>query len=257
MRVFAQAFWLPKAGNSEEEYEDSYYPEGLREEELFDRESEYFRFAIADGATETSFSRLWAQLLTRAYGRGHLRNDQFKELLVPLQKAWRRRATRGHLPWYAEEKIRMGAFSSLLGLSLMNNNASDTWHGTYEVLAIGDSCIFQVRGDKVISCYPLHHSTQFTNRPVLISSKPDMDRVIFESINMYRGQWQTDDAYFLMTDALACWFLQECEHGNTPWRILRDLGARNQQPFPEWIINLRVNGLIKNDDVTLVRIDVG
>lgn len=62
MRVSIQVFGLPKAGNRADEYEDAYSPK--RQGEL---EGESFRFAVADGATEGSFSRLWAGMLVRSY----------------------------------------------------------------------------------------------------------------------------------------------------------------------------------------------
>ena len=59
-----------------------------------------------------------------------------------------------------------------------------------------------------------------------------------------------------MTDALACWFLRESEGGNRPWNILRDLDTHDQISFAELIADLRSDQRIKNDDVTLVRIEV-
>jgi hypothetical protein len=67
MHVVTEAFWLPKAGNTLEEYEDAFWPR-----KSMDRSLSMFRCAVADGATETSFSRVWAQTLVRAYCRGHL-----------------------------------------------------------------------------------------------------------------------------------------------------------------------------------------
>ena len=64
MHVFSRAYWMPKAGNSEAEYEDSFWPRFL------DGESNNFRFAVADGATEASFSGIWARQIVRAFGKG-------------------------------------------------------------------------------------------------------------------------------------------------------------------------------------------
>ena len=99
MRLFAQAFWLPKSGSTEGEYEDAFWPKRLpvdREAELSD-----FRVAVADGATETSFSGLWAKLLVRSYAEGRLLPEGFAASLVKLQARWRSAITRKPLPWYA------------------------------------------------------------------------------------------------------------------------------------------------------------
>jgi hypothetical protein len=62
--AYAQAFWLPKAGNSDSEYEDAFFPRRLKR-----RNGRRLRFAVADGATETSFSGVWARLLVSSFVR--------------------------------------------------------------------------------------------------------------------------------------------------------------------------------------------
>ena len=56
MITSATAWWAPKSGNTASEYEDAYAvkPEALR-------------FAVADGASETSFARQWAELLVEGF----------------------------------------------------------------------------------------------------------------------------------------------------------------------------------------------
>jgi hypothetical protein len=83
MHVLAQPFWLHKIGNAPEEYEDALWPE-----QLTDTEGKLFRFAVADGATETSFSGMWADILVRAYGQGQLNARNLLKSLPSLQKEW-------------------------------------------------------------------------------------------------------------------------------------------------------------------------
>ncbi len=59
-----------------------------------------------------------------------------------------------------------------------------------------------------------------------------------------------------MTDALACWFFKEREQGNKPWMLLRDLDTQGNVSFEKFISVLRSAGRMKNDDVTLLRIDI-
>ncbi len=59
-----------------------------------------------------------------------------------------------------------------------------------------------------------------------------------------------------MTDAIACWTLSEHELEKRPWDTLRDLGINTSPPFEEWVTVLREKGAMRNDDVTLLRIDV-
>src|SRR5271156_5397119 len=113
MRLAAKVFWTPKAGNSEAEYEDAAFWHHVDPE----WNAEFFRFAVADGATQTSFSRLWAQLLVHAYCKGQLLSNKLHTSLQPLQTRWQGHITNKPLPWFAQEKIRQGAFSTLLGLA--------------------------------------------------------------------------------------------------------------------------------------------
>ena len=55
MHITGTTLCLPKDGNTKAEYEDAAYPGNE-----INYYGELFRCAVADGATETSFSRLWA-----------------------------------------------------------------------------------------------------------------------------------------------------------------------------------------------------
>src|SRR5437764_13347045 len=103
LRVRVWARHAPKRGNSPEEYEDAFCAARVGE-----RRGRVFRFAIADGATEASFSGRWAQMLTRAYCRGDLESDCQTASLARLQAAWSSEISGRSLPWYAEEKVRQG-----------------------------------------------------------------------------------------------------------------------------------------------------
>jgi hypothetical protein len=151
----------------------------------------------------------------------------------------------------------MGAYSSIAGLSLTAAPLPNEGVGDWEMLAIGDSCIFHVRGERLLQSYPLTHSQEFNNRPVLLSSLAHQNANIPLSDIAGQGKYQPDDRFYLMTDALACWFLTEYEAGRTPWQILRDLGTSDSaETFPDLVLQLRTSKVLKNDDVTLVRVDV-
>ena len=58
----------------------------------------------------------------------------------------------------------------------------------------------------------------------------------------------------LVSDALACWFLVEAEKGEHPWEVLTGL---TPEVFPVWVEHLRSERVLRNDDVTLLQVDVG
>jgi len=240
-------FFLPKKGNTEDEYEDAFHLSATS-----NSDSQRYRFAVADGATETSFSGQWAKLLVNAFVSGDFDRGIHASSLEPLRRQWAEKVTSKDLPWYGEEKIRQGAYSSLLGLQLIQKGTRLTWEAT----AIGDSCLFHLRGRRLLTTFPIEHSADFDSRPLLLSSKPSESDLPLESVKQLAGDFDSADVFFLMTDALACWFLGRHEAGEEPWRALVDLAAEDQRhAFSDFICRLRALGEIRNDDVTLLRVE--
>ncbi len=249
MQVCTRALWLPKAGNTVEEYEDACWP--LRS---VNRELRAFRCAVADGATEASFSASWARLLIRAYCTGQWGGRRMFRTLGRLQTVWRQELDALQLSWYAEEKLRSGAFASLLGFTLIA--PGEEYAGGWMAEAVGDSCLFQVRSDDVITAFPMSCAAAFNSRPHLIGSTAASNEHLLEHERKTRGGWEPGDTFYLMTDALACWFLNRVEAGDRSWLELAIAGAGGQPSFAAWIGQLREERLIRNDDVTLLRVDV-
>lgn len=245
MAVFAKEFYLPKHGSSEAEYEDAF---SLGQDGL--------RFAIADGAMETSFSGVWARQLVRAFTKRKLSVPIAIQELKPLQSRWEKIVHRHPLPWYAEEKASNGAFAAFIGLELLQQHAEAGTKRIWRATAAGDSCLVQVRRDEIIGAFPLADSSSFNNRPNLLSSAAAMNGNDTGIITNSTGSWGCEDVFFLMTDALACWFFQEREQGSKPWILLRDLDTQGNVSFRKFIADLRAERRMKNDDVTLVRIDI-
>jgi hypothetical protein len=249
MRTSVQVFATPKWGNSAAEYEDAHWPRQTGDA------SGVVHLAVADGATETSFSGMWARLLVKSYGRGRLAEANWDEELNRIRRVWQRAVGQKPLPWYAEEKLRLGAFSSLAGLTLIPSTESEGQAGEFAALAIGDSCLFQVRDGKMIWSFPFATSEEFNSRPWLLSSlSPGAEREI--AAQGAHGVWQPGDLFFLMTDALACWTMRRLEAGDDPFATL--LAIDMVAAFEAFVTEQRaaVNGegvsLLTNDDVTMV-----
>jgi hypothetical protein len=250
-----QVFWLPKAGNSPGEYEDAFWP---RQAGIESRGP--IRLAVGDGATETSFSGLWARLLVSSYGRGRLTGDAVAAELRRIRRVWRKAVGQKPLPWYAEEKLRSGAFSSLTGLTLFPPEDRAARGGRWHAAAIGDSCLVQARGNDLVCSLPFSHSDEFDSRPRLVSSL-ESDNADDLTANGNSGAWQAGDSFYLMTDALACWCLRGLEAGE---RVFERLNEPQTQPdFETLVAELRSQldsegrPLLKNDDLTLLRCVAG
>lgn len=238
MRLRTRVFWVPKSGSSEEEYEDAYWPP-----RNLDVRVNGFRCALGDGATESSFSGLWARMVVRAYCRRGLDGRRRERSLRELGRIWRSEAAAGPLPWYAEQKLEQGAFSTLLGLHLL---ADGHWRST----AVGDTCLFQLRGRELCRVFPLERSDQFTNAPPLISSAPQHNRSLCCHAREMCGEWERGDVFLLMTDAIACWYLRCVEDGSRP-----SIPGRRPS-FRPWLERLRVGGAVRNDDTTVMRVEM-
>ena len=245
MVIDAKEFWLPKHGSTDAEYEDA-SSIALKD----------FRFAIADGATEASFSGIWARQLVRAFtGKKFSLPFQLEEL-KPLQARWQTIVHRHPLPWYAEEKVSNGAFAAFLGLELSEENGADGLKRTWRASAAGDTCLVQIRGNEIQNAFPYKDSASFNNHPDLLGSTNIFNGTGEGLISHQTGTWGCDDVFFLMTDALACWFFKSVEQGQEPWNILRDLDTEAQGSFEDFVAGLRSANVMKNDDVTLVRVDI-
>ena len=241
------SFWLPKAGNQPHEYEDAFWPARFSH-----REARVKRLAVADGATEASFSGLWARMLVRACGRGQIRSDNLHGGSGSAAGRMVGRRWSPPLPWYAEEKLRSGAFSSL---PRTEPQAAPARSSSYVVCPGGGGHMplhrSGPRADHVLS-YPGRRG--FDNSPQLISSVPARNRALDSVLCRDSGVAREGDRFYLATDALACWFLARHEEGAEPWNVLDDLVRDNSpQRFADWMGIERRGHRIRNDDVTLLR----
>jgi len=246
MRISTQAFHVPKHGSSEKEYEDAVYPEDSVQAEL-----KTCRCAVADGATESAFSREWAQILVNSFGEYQFR-------LKKQQTLWKGVVHQGSLPWYLESKICRGAHAAFVGLSLhdpwRNGDGHGPPKGIWRAFAVGDSCLFHVRGDRLLTAGPLSRSEEFGNNPFLLSTS-SQPRVFGDGSmgNVMTGTWESEDVFYLATDALAQWLFAEEEAARPPWGMLRDLAP---SLFKSIVPILRDTGRLHNDDTTLLRLEV-
>ncbi|NPV90572.1 MAG: hypothetical protein HPY50_07365 [Firmicutes bacterium] len=258
MIVTSASFCLPKQGNPAEENEDACYP--TRDGE---RQGPLLKLAVADGATVTLLSRQWARLLVKTFAtRGWDTPDQF---LAASYRSWERwtayyfrKREQGDRPiaWFEEPGLSEGAFSTLLGVTLRDDGTDLA--GSYTVVAVGDSCLFQIRDGELIMSFPHESSGGFPSRPYLISSRPEKNSGLRENLACCSGEWRFNDRFLLMTDALANWFIGRYEAGERPWEVLRLLtGQDGPLGFRRWITEQREARTIRNDDVTLISVLMG
>src|SRR5204863_5831863 len=146
---------------------------------------------------ETSFSGIWAKQLVRSYCRGEMDTPEGRESAFrSLQQRWWKIVRRKPLPWYAEEKLGFGTFSSLLGITF-EDSVDRGGTGGWTAMASGDSCLVQIRNDAVVAAFPFQDSSAFSNNPVLLSTNGDHDQGLAQLRGAW-GSWESEDCFFLM-----------------------------------------------------------
>lgn len=232
---------IPKHGHRAAECEDRYSSNG-------------WRFAIADGASDSGYSQVWARILADSFCAPPAFDVSPDALDVWLGRCraewrrWAREAGQGELPWFARESLRAGGFATFAGLvfSPADSEADATaWHA----VACGDACVFIVRDDRLASAFPVDDCTGFDNTPQLVptSQLPGGD-----GLRTAAGLARTGDAFYLVTDALAQWFLADHDRGEKPWVALN--GVTTTRDLDVFVSASRQARAMKNDDVTLMSI---
>jgi|SRR5262245_8662275 len=208
------------------------------------------RFAVADGASEGGYSHVWARILVDAFcAAGHHGNQRSRAWLDVARRGWRRWADElsgRELPWFTRESLRMGAYAAFAGI-IVSDRARPTW----TAVSCGDSCIFLVRNEKLVCAFPVSAGHAFTTAPPLVASTSGAGADGFERRH---GIARAGDRFYLVTDALAQWFLLTHKRGGAPWRHLDAVSSHNQ--FERLVAAERASGALRNDDVALLTVAI-
>lgn len=140
----------------------------------------------------------------------------------------------------------------------------------WQAVAVGDTCLLHTREDALLRVFPIDRAEQFDNFPKLVGSRMSVEDIRARQSLWIDGNGQCGDRLWMMTDALAQWCLTEIEAGRNPWNnfesLLSDIilpsstcgrGAGGEGDlFVSLIEELRDTGRLRNDDVTLLAIQL-
>jgi len=259
-------FSVAKRGCSLEECEDASWvgPDGTGFGEL---EGNSLRVAIADGASESLLAKHWARRLSATFGMASSPTDNTRGFLAAYAAAvegWSselldymaNRESRGMpIQWYEEPGLEKGAHATVLAVEFVD--ASGEAAPSWQAVAVGDSCLFQVRNEQLYTSFPMHDADAFSYHPPLLSSRGADDALVRKYVTSCVGDWEHDDTFYVVTDALAAWFLRSAGEGGRPWEPLRDLNTSDfEVDFETWVNQRRDQGDMHDDDTTLVRVDL-
>jgi hypothetical protein len=229
-----RAFCLPRGGHEAGECQDAWAVAARGD-----------RFAVADGATESAWSGTWARQLVEAFVAGP---EGPPGWVGTAQQRWLEAVPPSPdgepMPWFLQEQHEQGSFATFLGLVVRD--------GQWQAQAVGDSCLFQVRANRLLRAFPLTTACQFSNTPPLLGSRDPVEGTWPGQVEA--GELRRGDRLWLMTDALAQWFLAEAEAGRRPWLALHKLLHRPDGAFSARVARWRDRKALRNDDTTLLAI---
>jgi len=250
MSVQIKSFYMQKLGNEPGEYEDSCY---------YDLNKG--KFAIADGASECCFAKIWAMLLTERFVKSDLSLFSFKNLssnvwrevflrfLSIAQKEWVNRINWENLKWNVFEKAKSGAFASFLGLEIRKNRFKERYSYKWRAIAVGDCCLLRVKSQKLVDSFPITDSANFGSMPPMLSSISSPNALNQVEVDSRLGEIESRDMIILATDSVAKWIMQESKINKKIFRDLVSLESNELNPYFERLIESRK---MKNDDITAI-----
>jgi hypothetical protein len=215
------------------------------------------RFALADGATEAFDARGWAQRLVASWTARE--RDSLLDAAdcavwladegARFDESWAHR----ELSWYGAEKLQAGSFAAFVGAQFEERKNELR----YRAIALGDSCLVRCRAGKIVHSFPLGDAAQFTSAPYLAPSRARAFNlsVIAERTQTESGAIQTDEIVYLLSDAIAAWFLAQNANGTDAVAKL-DALLRTASPdeIARFLQNEKASGDLKDDDIAILRI---
>jgi hypothetical protein len=126
-----------------------------------------------------------------------------------------------------------------------------SWMG----IAIGDCNLFRFGKDgRLKESLPNHRSADFSNATQAFSSTSQNADAMVSQVKFIQGTIDPGDALVLATDAMARWVLERLEAQRNP---LQEIPASDEPGvFDQWVGVQRQNGALKDDDTSLLLIQL-
>ena len=257
MRLRAQVYSVPKDPESPHEWEDA---------AAFSER--HGRFAVCDGAAAAYRAGDWARALADAYVNDFPAPDaaatvdtrarQLAGWFRTQTEAWRA-AQPPAKAWYHEDATAAGSAAAFLGLQItrppvdrLTDQSSDEVE--WEAVAVGDCCLFHLRAGQLRRSFPITSASDFNRRPDLVPTAETRLERGLARLRTARGFARPGDAFVLASDAMSESMLAAADADPRLWSWI---GFYGPEAFVNLIIDLRSNGAIRVDDVTLMIVQLG
>lgn len=233
--ISVKEFHRPKLGNSDVEYEDA-----------FACSPEQRRFAIADGASDSIFSGVWASSLVKTFSESKTpmaaTENYLRRIIYSARKKWYNSIDWSSLKLFVKNKALNGSFSTFLGAEIKGSGSNLRC----KVISVGDSCIFIRKSDGVLS-FPIDNPKNFNITPKLIWSGygnpfPEQYHSKVPVIEHFEAKIEPGDSILVATDAISKWILE-----HLPSSLDRLSQNGNSYDFITGMMEARE---LRNDDIT-------
>lgn len=239
-----------KAGNAPEEWEDG--AAGRVGDPTAGRKP---RFVVVDGATEAYDAVRWVELLVGSFVRSGpptLHPEPMRLWFEQAQRGWVDGAPATFANVFEKRKFAEGSFATLLGCELSGlDGPAPVW----DAVALGDTVLFHVRDGRLVGQFPPLGADGFGLNPEGVHTRPDALPHMMSRLACDRGELIVGDRLFLATDAVAHWIVRTVRRDERAlWTTLAALD--HPAVFTRLVADQRAAGAMKNDDVTLMRVDL-
>jgi hypothetical protein len=216
----------------------------IKNEDKFSVSSARQIVALADGASISFDSALWAEIVSRQFV-----DDQnlSRGWLTQALSEYRTHYDRDALSWYKQSAFDKGSFSTLAGLVL------DEQAESARIFTAGDSLVCLIDGDQLVSSWPYDSAEQFDQSPLLLSTEPTQNTLLTDE--WFSERWADADLsqcaaprFLMLTDALGRWLLEE----PTAERLSILLSIEDEETFNAFVTSERLSGRMRRDDTTML-----
>lgn len=211
---------------------------------------EHNKFSISDGVSKSFFPKIWSDILVNKYVNQKDWKDN-NEFIVESQKEWQSKideiVNQPETKWFTKSQYNRKdpALATFVGLQFLESDQK------WIAQALGDSFLFFIpRGSTEIE---IKLSTKpepivFDNFPDYLSSIGSSHKGEKKSI---KGEKIKEGTFYLMTDALAEWFLLNTEQAK---QTLDNI--KTQEQYLETIANERNANRLNDDDSAVLILEL-
>jgi len=211
----------------------------------------HHKFSISDGVSKSFFPKYWAEYLVKEFvSREKIEDETF---LPECQEKWLKKITeivnKPTVKWFTQNAFnkKSPALATFVGLRFFEKEKK------WEASALGDSFLFFV--PKQMKTFEDCIILSSKKEPIIFDNFPDYFSSIGEKfkgkVKQISKRDLKDGTFYLMTDALAEWFINERENAIGKIDVWQ-----NQKDFERFIDEERQTEKLGNDDSAILIINV-